>query len=165
MKLSRKNQKTLTWVAIALVALLVVAIIPTLFNPADDSGYNKVNVTYEVGSIDETGVFAEDECALYSKKLIECTGFKLTADFDSNIEYEVHYYDEDDKWISSVKSSDLQLEVAVGDMPEGATGIRIVIRPLEDDNEKIGLFERSKYANQLTVQITTEEVESDAAAE
>lgn len=166
MKLSNKTKKTLGNVGIVVLIVAIVALIPTLFSiGADDSDYEKINVSYAVGGLTATGDWDKDEeCALYTKNVIECTGFKLTADFDSNIEYEVHYYDESDKWISSVTSSELQLEVAAGDMPEGAVGIRIVIRPLDDDNDKIGTFEHYTYANQLTVQITTEEVDDDTAA-
>ena len=165
MRISKKTKTLITNVLIVLAIVAALVFVPALFS-SDDTGYDKINVSYVVGGITATGDWDKDEeCALYTKNAIECTGFKLTADFDSNIEYEVHYYDEHDKWISSVKSSELQLEVAAGDMPENATAIRIVIRPLDDEDNKIGFFETSKYAGQLTVQITTEEVESDATAE
>ena len=163
--MKKSTKKTLTTVAIIVLAVVVIGFLPSLFTGNDDSDFDKINVSYEVGGLTESGDWDEDEeCALYTKDAIECTGFELCADFNSNIAFEVHYYGKDGAWISKIGNEGLQLTVNAGDMPEGATSIRIVIRPLNDDNDKIGLFEKAKYANQLTVRITTEEVEADTAA-
>lgn len=161
--MKRSTKKTLTTVGVVILAVVVITMLPSFFNfENDDSDFDKVNLTWDVGALDETGAYIEDDCALYTKDLIECTGVELCAEFDSNISYEVHFYKEDGTWISKTANQGLQL--TVDEMPEDAFGIRIVIRPLDDDNDKISLFEKYKYASQLTVKIRTEEVEADTAA-
>lgn len=161
--MKRSTKKTLTTVCVVILAVVVITMLPSFFNfENDDSDFDKVNLTWDVGALDETGAYIEDDCALYTKDLIECTGVELCAEFDSNISYEVHFYKEDGTWIS--KSANQGLQLTVDEMPEDAFGIRIVIRPLDDDNDKISLFEKYKYASQLTVKIRTEEVEADTAA-
>lgn len=161
--MKRSTKKTLTTVGVVILAVVVITMLPSLFNfENDDSDFDKVNLTWDVGALDETGAYIEDDCALYTKDLIECTGVELCAEFDSNISYEVHFYEEDGTWISMTANEGLQL--TIDEMPEGAFGIRIVIRPLNDDNDKISLFEKYTYASQLTVKIRTEEVEADTAA-
>lgn len=161
--MKRKTKSILTTVGIIVLAVVVLGFIPTLFGNNDkDSDFERVRLSYEVGALDEDGAYVEDECALYTKELIECTGVELSAEFDSNISYEVHYYKEDGTWISSTANTGLQLKI--DEMPEEAFGIRIEIRPLDDDNDKIGVFEKTKYANLLTVKIRTVEVEDDTAA-
>lgn len=161
--MKRSTKKTLTTVCVVILAVVVITMLPSFFNfENDDSDFDKVNLTWDVGALDENGGFVEDECAIYTKDLIECTGVELCAEFDSNISYEVHFYKEDGTWIS--KSANQGLQLTVDEMPEDAFGIRIVIRPLDDDNDKISLFEKYKYASQLTVKIRTEEVEADTAA-
>lgn len=159
--MKKKTKSILTTVGIIVLAVVVLGLVPTLFGNNDkDSDFKRVRLSYEVGGITDTGSWDEDEkCALYTLDAIECTGFDLCADFNSNIAYEVHFYGEDGAWISRVTNEGNQLTMNPGEMPEGATSIRIVIHPLNDDNDKIGLFEKSKYANQLTVRITTEEVD------
>lgn len=157
--MKKKTKNTLLTVAVVILAILVVGMVPAFFEP-DDSDYNKVNLTWDVGALDENGGYIEDDCALYTKDLIECTGVELCAEFDSNISYEVHFYKEDGTWISSTANEGLQL--MIDEMPEDAFGVRIVIRPLDDENDKISLFEKITYANQLTVKIRTVEVENEA---
>lgn len=161
--MKRSTKMTLTTVGVVILAVVVITMLPSFFNfESDDSDFHKVNLTWDVGALDENGGFVEDECAIYTKDLIECTGVELCAEFDSNISYEVHFYKEDGTWISKTANQGLQL--TVDEIPEDAFGIRIVIRPLDDDNDKISMFEKYTYASQLTVKIRTEEVEADTAA-
>lgn len=158
--MKRKTKNSLTTFGVVVLAILVIGFLPSLFNiDSDDSDYDKVYLNFDVGALDEAGAYVEDDCALYTKDVIECTGVELCAEFDSDISYEVHFYKEDGTWISSTTNTGLQL--TVDEMPEDAYGIRIVIRPLDDDNDKISLFEKITYANQLTVKIRTEEVDSE----
>lgn len=158
MKISRKTIKTLKTIGCVLLAVLALGLVINLFTSSEpDDGYEKTVLDYDVGGITAEGVWDESvECALYTKEIIECTGIELCADFDSDISYTVFFYDENGKFVSSTKNTDLKL--TVDSMPENATGVRIMIEPLNDDNGKIGLFEKIKYANQLSVRIRTTEV-------
>ena len=127
----------------------------------DDQGYKTINPTFSVGAIDPTtGSYVEDECALYTKDAIEATGIKLYADFDSDIKYVVHFYDENDVWLACVENEGLNLVLEGWDEAADELDVhacRIVIYPQNDENGKISLFERGTYANQLTIKVTNKE--------
>lgn len=154
-----KSQKNLLTKALCIVLALlaVVACVSLVSNlVADDDGYKTVRPSYSVGAISKTtGDFTEDENAIYTKNIIECTGIKLCADFDSDIKYTVHLYDKDDKWIRSVDNEGLNLTLENLDAEETPVhGVRIVIYPQSDENEKVSFLEKGTYAKQLTVKIT-----------
>ena len=168
MKKIRISKKTSQIVSIVLACVAVlgcVALVSSLAEKANED-YKKVNLSYSIGVIDKaTGKCLNDvEEAIYTKDIIECTGAEFYADFDSDIKYTVHFYDEDGKWISCQDNEDLNLKIH--EMPESAVGIRVVIYPQNDENGKVSTFEKSTYARQLTVKITTVEpkVETETAA-
>lgn len=167
MKLTK--QQTELIVKIVGIVLIVAAIAGAVSLAAtfaeDDSGYKTYIPTYKVGSIDLTTgeCVSDDETAIYTEKAIECTGIKLYADFDSDIDYAVHVYDENDKWLGCVENEGLNLTVEGpfdGTNFEGAHAVRIVIYPQSDENGKVSLFEILTYANQLDVKITNKEFKS-----
>ena len=157
MKKIRMSKTTSQIVSIVLAVAAIIGVVALVGNIAkgSDDGYKKINPSYTVGAIDKaTGKCLNDvENALYTKDIIECTGVELYADFDSDIEYTVHFYDEDGKWLSCQDNEDLNLKI--NEMPEGAVGIRVVIYPQSDENNKVSWLEKGTYARQLTVKITT----------
>ena len=165
MKFTKKNKELITKVVAIVLAFAAVIGCVALFGSLgeDDEGYKTINPTFSVGAVDKTtGRPIEDECALYTKDIIKCTGIKLYADFDSDIKYTVHFYDDNEVWISCIDNEGLNLTVE--DMPEDTYGVRIVIYPQSDENGKISLFERGTYANQLTVKITDKEIKEENTA-
>lgn len=158
MKLTRKQSEFLKKaLAIVLAFAAIVGCVAVVSNVAsNDDGYKTVHPSFSVGAISETtGEYTDDECAIYTKNIIACTGIKLCADFDSDIKYTVHLYDEDDKWLRCVNNEGLNLTLEELDAEETAVhGVRIVIYPQSDENEKVSLFEKGTYANQLTIKIT-----------
>ena len=157
--ISSKTRDLLKKIGCVVLALFVLVGCVSIFNGISERAnedYQTIHPSYTVGDIDKTtGKSTDADNAIYTKELIECTGFELYADFDSTIEYTVHYYDEDDKWISCVENTELTLKVDT--MPENAHGIRIVIYP---DDDQVSFTEKYTYANQLTVKVTTKEVDS-----
>lgn len=154
-KLTTKKSQFLTkLVAIVLVFVALFGVV-SIFGK-DDDGYKTIYPSYSVGAISKTtGASTDDESAIYTKDIIECTGIKLAADFDSDIKYTVHLYDEDDKWIRCVENEGLNLTLEELDAEDTAVhGVRIVIYPQSDENEKVSFLEKGTYAAQLTVKIT-----------
>lgn len=149
--------------AVVLVFAAIVAVISIVGKfSEDDEGYKIINPSFKVGALDEsTGRPIDDDCALYTKDVIECTGIKLCADFDSDIKYVVHFYDESDSWLGCIENEGLNMTIDQS-MSEASElgevhGVRVVIYPQSDENGKISLFERGKYANQLTIKVTNKE--------
>ena len=162
-----KSQKNLLTKALCIVLALlaVVACVSLVSNlVADDDGYKTIRPNYSIGAISKsTGQSNKDEeNAIYTSDLIECTGIKLCADFDSNIKYTVHLYDEEDKWIRSVDNEGLNLVLEGLDAEETPVhGVRIVIYPQADENEKVSFLEKGTYARQLTVKITNKATKTE----
>ena len=153
--LTKKQQNLFTKAICIVLAFVAIVGVFSIFGK-DDDGYKTIHPGYSVGAISKTtGDFTEDEAAIYTKDIIECTGIKLTADFDSDIKYTVHLYDEDDKWIRCVENEGLNLTLEELDAEDTAVhGVRIVIYPQSDENEKVSFLEKGTYAAQLTVKIT-----------
>ena len=121
-KFSRKTMNLLKKVGCVILALVAclgcVSVFSGISELANDD-YQLAVPSYSIGGLDETtGKKTEDECAIYTKDLIECTGIELYADFDSDIKYVVHFYDEDENWLSCQENEGLNLKV--DQMPEGA---------------------------------------------
>ena len=146
-----------TTVLTTLVGLAVVAIVSGIKNKIkedDFKGYTKISPSYVVGMIDENGKGAESDSCMYSKDSIKATEVKVVMDFENNIYYQLYYYNETGDLISA---SDVSYSTKVYTLPEGATHFRIMIKPdwesIEDNDQKIGLFEKYKFYSQLTLGI------------
>ena len=161
MRITTKTKKLIKKVGVLLLCVIAVGLCASVVlgtNDDSDSDYKTTRITWDVGGIRDNGDYNPDEkCALYTVNRIDCTGAELYAAFNSSISYEVHFYDEDDVYISSEYNDGLEMKLDT--FPEGAVGIRIVLRPLDDEDDKIGLFEKYTYANQLTVKLRTADAE------
>lgn len=162
--ISNKTKNILKKVgAIVLAAALAIGGITLVTSLVERSkeDFKETRLSYDIGGITADGSYDKDaKNAIYTNKAIECTGIHLEADFDSDITFEVHFYDEEGKWLSMQQNDGLKL--LVDEMPEGAVAVRVVIRPADDD--EVGIIEKYTYANQLTVKIRTEEVKTEAEA-
>ena len=159
-KFSRKTMNLLKKVGCLILALVAclgcVSVFSGISELANDD-YQLAVPSYSLGGLDQTtGKKTEDECAIYTKDLIECTGIELYADFDSDIKYVVHFYDEDENWLSCQENEGLNLKV--DQMPEGAVGVRIAIYPQNDEDDAVSFMEKYTYASDLTVKVRTKEV-------
>lgn len=151
-------------------------------------GYSSVNLDYKVGEIvtDSTGtgvVSTNCKTALYSTKAVRCTGYFIETSFDTRVDYEIHYYTDDNLYVGYVSKSDITYHVDVGEMPvlktyvgnlesqnyenaeaklgdngneQVATYIRIVIRAINaDDSIFDNWLTRVKFDNSLKIRATT----------
>lgn len=107
-----------------------------------------INPTFEVGNLGTDGKYVNDESTLYTKEAFEAEGLQVKLDFDSQIEYQIFYYDDLDNFI---ESTDV-LSAAYSD-PVHDGYARIVIIPTDDEDGKIGLTERVSYPSQMTVKV------------
>jgi hypothetical protein len=159
MRFTNKTKNLIKKVGILLLCVIAVGLVASaVVGAADDSDYKRTHLRWDVGGIDENGAYnPELENSIYTVKSLECSAISLAADFDSDISYSVYFYDENDEFIQVIQNDGRELEVEGDSFPETAVSVRIVITPNDDENGKIGLFEKSKYANQLTVKIQTED--------
>ena len=112
-----------------------------------------IHPTYSVGGLKTTdGKYTETTDSIYTKEAFECQGLKITPDFDSNVSYEVFFYDSNEQFLSSSGSKT--------DFYESdnilAKYARIQITPLEDD--KVSWYETAKYGAQLKVEVNKDQI-------
>lgn len=108
-----------------------------------------ISPSFEVGNLGSDGKFVNDESTLYTKDSFACNGLNVKLVFDNEINYQIYYYDDLDNYISSTAilsdSFDKQTE---------ASHARIVIKPKDDDDDKISFTERYKYSGQMTIKVS-----------
>ena len=90
-----------------------------LFQEKD--AYETVRLDYGLAHIvaDSTGkgVWETSNKALCSKNPVSCTGFIIQTKFETRVDYEIHFFTADDKYIGYKRVSDEGYSVDVGDMP------------------------------------------------
>lgn len=116
---------------------------------------------YSVGSIDEaTGMYKEDDQALYTKEAIECRGLTIKPGFDASVSYQVFWYNVDALYFGCTEVYSSSYKLLPQDVPEFARYCRIVIYPSQLDDEgndiedfKVRFYQTVSYANQLSVKV------------
>ena len=109
-----------------------------------------LSLSYDVGSLGTDGKYVNDESKIYTKEKFACDGLKATLDFDSEIKYQIFFYDSVDNFISK---SDEYESGYVADIPWNAAFSRIMITPTNDEDEKVSFMEKYKYGNQLHISV------------
>lgn len=158
MKLKYKTRKTLSQI---LSILLVCAIgfgavmgISALSKKLNEDT-KVIHPSFEVGGLDTDGQYKETDASIYTKEAFECLGLEVKLDFDSNVSYQVYYYDDLDKFISASTVYSESMKLAV---PLNATHARLVVAPIWDsdvdkDDRVCHWYDVFKYANQLEISV------------
>lgn len=111
------------FIEIAVIVLVIVTFIAGVFAVANvftpRTGETEVHPSYIAGSIgrlrDEDGILLDNDRAIVTKNLIECTGFCVTPQFTSVVNYQVHFYAEDNVYIGYVQQSRDAYSVSAGE--------------------------------------------------
>lgn len=150
-----RKKNVLSIISSILVVVLVFGalfgIISALTKSAEKET-KKITLVYSVGGLDKNGNYSDSTSCIYTKTAFECYGLKTTLTFDSNITYQMFYYDKDYNFISSSNKIDVNYNSLDDVMPYETKYCRIAIMPNEDDNIK--WYEVSKYAKQLKVEVS-----------
>lgn len=112
--------------------------------------------TYVRGTIDViTGEYAKSETSIVTEEMFSCYGLKITPDFDSDCDYQIFWYNMDK---IPMGSTAVMRGVYVDKIPECAKYCRIVITPkLENKDDTIGMFEVSRVASSLKVEVAKDQ--------
>ena len=148
---SKKTWKNILLIGLACITIIgAIAGISALFRESEETT-KVINPTYAVGGLTENGAYLETEKSIYTEDAFECQGLDIELDFKSNVSYRVFFYGSENDFIQSTAKQ-------VGDfneenIPQIAKTCRIVITP--NDDEKISWYEKSGYANQLTIRVNS----------
>lgn len=107
--------------------------------------------SYQIAAFD-TGtqkIDKEDDAHILSD-LIATDGLTITTSEDSNVEYVLHWFNEDKDYIST---SEAQTGDWTGSVASGAEYVRIEIDPVRDEDGVVSLLELPGYVAQLEVTV------------
>ena len=167
MNYAKKRKSKVVITTIALIAILLGAVAGVLVltrGPKVDEGYVKVDSKFYVGSLDKDGEYVSSENSIYTKSAFACEeSVKVVVDFDSNVQYQVFFYDDYDKFVSS---SEITRKGAEFNVPTGATRARVLITPIWDSTVEaadrvVKWNSINKYAKQLTISVKEVVVEEN----
>lgn len=156
----RRNKKgLLKKIILGVLALGGVLAIANVISNRDEDLRTK-HLTYSVGALSsETGKYEYSESTLYTKNAFDCKGLKIELDFDSDIEYQVFFYDEDDNFVSA--SERTNSGQTFEDL-ECHAKARIVIYPnwndVEDvDDQVVTIFNKITFTSQIKVLVAKDQ--------
>lgn len=147
-----KKLDRVKWAVVLIVALALIAAVAALFVKLDRQTTTTTigGEAYSIGTIDETGEYAEGDTAIYLRNGITTDGLKCELADDAQIKYQLFFYDADGGFLEA--SEELTSDWN-GSAPEGAESVKIMITPTEDEDGKVSLIEVLGYADQLTVTV------------
>lgn len=143
---------------IVAIVLGLVSVAGAVFGVSALAKYAKeeqktIKPAFSVGGLTEAGVYEETDDMIYTKDAFEAKGLEIKLDFDSNVKYQVFFYDELDKFISCTEvyteSQDISVPLEARARLE-VTPIWGADAPLE---KEIKWYETAKYANQLEIRV------------
>ena len=147
-----KRLDRVKWAVVLIVALALIAAVAALFVKLDRQTTTTTigGEAYSIGTIDETGEYAEGDTSIYLRNGITTDGLKCELADDAQIKYQLFFYDADGAFLEA--SEELTSDWN-GSAPEGAESVKIMITPTEDEDGKVSLIEVLGYADQLTVTV------------
>ena len=147
-----KTMDKVKWFVTWLVGLALIACVIALFVKLDRQTTTTTigGEAYSIGTIDETGEYAEGDTAIYLRNGITTDGLKCELADYAQIKYQLFFYDADGGFLEA--SEELTSDWN-GSAPEGAESVKIMITPTEDEDGKVSLIEVLGYADQLTVTV------------
>lgn len=122
-------------------------------------------LSFDLGALDASGIHTNSTTSICSKDLIECKGLCIEPDFEAKGTFQVFYYDQVKKFISSTEVMNAQDGIyKMGTDIPLARYCRIVITPdpVDENGEYIDDFEIhwyqvAKYAGQYTITVNRDQ--------
>lgn len=157
-----RRYKVAKWAAITLAIIVVIGICLSVVS-ALSQDTKEIRPSFTRGSLNEQGKVLESNTELVTKKYFKCRGLTITLDEDSDVTYQVFYFDKHEEFISSS-------EIITGDydgegMPENAVYARLVVMPDIDEDETLSWFGNFKYINQLTITVSRDQTIKKSSVE
>lgn len=107
--------------------------------------------SYQVAVYDvDTGKIDKEDTEHILSDMITVDGLTIKMSEDSNVEYTLHWFNEDKDYLSS---SEAQTDDWAGTVPTDAKYVRIEIDPVKDEDGVVSLFELPGYVAQLEVTV------------
>ena len=160
-KMKAKTKKVAKIVGMILAVVVTLGAVVAIASKCDSEKTKELGAfDYKIGQLSDIDgkSIKDDKSGLVSKDIYDIDGLTVELEKDAEVKYQLNFYDADKEWLSvSTYEEDFD-----GDQVEtlktiGAEYVRIEIIPLDDEDGKVGIFEKSTYVKQLTVTVSTEE--------
>ena len=145
---------------IALIVVLILAAVgggtAGIISLVDSDKFDTKNISdlsFGVGGLDSAGKYMSTDKSIYTKDAFECQGLSVSLEFDSEISYQIYFYDQNNDFVHT--TGKLESAFVSDSIPFFAKYARIVITP--DDDEKVTILEVLKYAKQLNAKVNREQ--------
>lgn len=142
-----------SWVNILLIVLACVLVIGalvgglSLFVKNAEKTQNTISASaFSVGGLDANGKYKKTSASIYTKQMFDCQGLQVTTSEDSNVSYQLYFYDNEENFVSKtgVLTENYDEPIALN-----VWKCRVVITPKDD--QKVNWWEVNKYAKRLTI--------------
>ena len=161
----RITKKWKNIISIALAALVLFGAVGAVASFATNDTKTIGFGEFEIGSLNEVdGQYVEDKTAIFTKDAFECQGLKVKPEFDSDVTYQIFWYNEDELYLDCTQKTTLKSAQFVGDTPELAKYARIVIFPSQLDDEgkqikdfKVSIFDIPGIVKNLKITVNKEQ--------
>ena len=158
-----KKKNTILKVIVAvLTVLLAGSVMFTVVQTTRDEG---ADLSFVRGGLTEDGEYKETIKSIYTKDAFEVDELTIKCEFDANLKYQVFYYDDMDKFISSTDEFTSSEKIVT---PEGATHARIMITPIWNvdtatEDQYVHWYQVQILANELNIDIEVVKETAEAA--
>ena len=157
------------WLPVILAATLLFGAVAGVVKLVSIKTRSVSATNFKVGALDEnTGEAIENEKTIYTKNAIECIGLSITPDFDNQSEYQIFWYNLDEKYIGHTNRFARLDKFTSGNVPELARYCRIVVYPsdagengVKQSDFKVKFYEPITYARLLSIKVNKKQEYSD----
>ena len=146
------------------IILLIIFLFSALVRCEPDA-WTDVKQIYSQGYIAENGeLVSGDLTAVFTKKIIPCTGFRISRDITLDAFFVVHYYNKNGEVFLNEKITSLNYSIEKGFMPtdengDAAVGIRVSVH-LKDKTTGFSTWDRLTMSSKLKISKTSVSVDS-----
>ena len=112
-----------------------------------------IKPAFSVGGLTEMGLYEETDDTIYTKDAFEAKGLEIKLDFDSNVKYQVFFYDKLDKFISCTEVYTESQDISVPLEARARLEVTPIWGPDAPLEKEIKWYETAKYASQLEIRV------------
>ena len=146
-----RKMKRKTWETIGIVVVCTALIVGILGGLValfgEEKTTKKISPSFSIGGLTSQGKYLETKESIYTKELFECRGLTITPDFESQVSYQVFFYNAEGEFIRATSKQTGEFN----SVPLLATHARLVVTP--NDDTEIKFYEVNKYAKQLKIEV------------
>lgn len=158
--MKNKTKRTLKKVLTVVLAVLTLGAVASLITSLVAREENEIHPTFEIGGLDTNGEYEECKDKLFTPDVIEYNEFSVALDFQTDMKYQLYFYDENDEFVS--KSEVLDNKYV--ETTDETKYVRILLLPtweddVKEEDRKLSLLDKTRLVKKVTICAKVNEVE------